>query len=438
MKKMLTYAMPWALILPLSMMTLQAQNVVEKQSKPTEEKTIVVTIKEKTADGSTNSTTIMKSGEEAKNFDVKKYIKEQTKDKPNAIVIVRDKMGATNGTTVNVDVNEEGVKTRTIVCIDKNDHKIHERRMSDTWQNQGDKPFLGVSELYDRTKPAEGVRVAITRNSGAAQAGLKDDDVILQLNQTPINSFRDISAFMRTAKAGDKVAVLFERDGKTKTVNATLGKQSDTWTQTEEKEKEACLGVYTSTRVVDDKRGAIIEDFTKVSAAQEANMQLGDVITQVNGIRVKTHQDVWDEIAKYKPKSTVRVTYLRDKEEKNIVATLKACKPKDESVIVVPKTQEGTVTVNPDTQNTGKLTLESFAASPNPTKEMVNIAFKGEAVPTTVSFLDLTGKVLFQQTLSDFNGEYNQRFDVSEYAKGVVVVKVQQGEKVFSKQIVVN
>ena len=128
---------------------------------------------------------------------------------------------------------------------------------------------------------------------------------------------------------------------------------------------------------------------------------------------------------------------MRENAPKQITATLKACKPKDEKVIVVPKANEVTPTVTPSV-NLGKLELENFAASPNPTVGMVNVSFKGAAVPTNIGFYDLTGKALFEQNLSDFNGEYSQRFDLNEYAKGVVVVKVQQSEKVFSKQIVVN
>ena len=69
---------------------------------------------------------------------------------------------------------------------------------------------------------------------------------------------------------------------------------------------------------------------------------------------------------------------------------------------------------------------------------MVNIQFQAEAVPTTVAFYDVSGRVLFQQNLNDFSGDYNQRFDVSTYAKGVIVVRILQGEKVFAKQLVVN
>ena len=165
-------------------------------------------------------------------------------------------------------------------------------------------------------------------------------------------------------------------------------------------------------------------------------MQLGDVITAVNGMTVKTHQEVWDEIAKYKIKEKVRVAYVRNNTPFEIKATLKACKPKDDNVIVVPEAQTDAIKI--DFNEAKLLKLDNFTASPNPIRDMVNIQFQAEAVPTTVAFYDVSGRVLFQQTLNDFSGDYNQRFDVSTYAKGVIVVRILQGEKVFAKQLVVN
>ena len=419
MKKNFTFLMSAFLCLTVFSSVLTAQNAEN-------DKTIVVKIRSTNSDGSKNTTTLMKSGEEAKDFDVQKYIDEQKKAHPDATVRIVDKTKPHSSDKMN-----------PYSILHTNDGRNNNYASQTCVKSNNDQGFLGVSELYSREKLPEGVRISVTRNAGAAKAGLKDDDVILQLNKTPINSFRDISAFMRTTKAGDKVEVVYDRDGKTKTTSATLGKQQEMWAQDVEQEKEACLGVYSSSTVKDGQRGAVINDFTKVSAAKDADMQIGDVITSVNGMRVKTHQDVWDEIAKYKPKEVVRVAYLHNNEPKQIRATLNACKPRDENVIVVPKVLEDAQKVN-SPANEGRLELSNFVASPNPTKDMVNVSFKGEAVPTNVSFIDVTGKVLFQQTITDFNGEYNQRFDLNEYAKGIVVVKVQQGDKVFSKQIVVN
>ena len=418
MKKNFTFLMSMILCLIIF------SNVIKAQ-KPMEGKKIVVTIRSTNADGTTNTTTLMKSGEDAKNFDVQKYIDDQKKIRPDATAYIVERA-----------MPHGAEKLNSATTLRLNGYAVHDPQALAGVVCESKKGFLGVSELYSKEKLPEGVRVTITRSSGAAKAGLKDDDVILQLNKTPINSFHDISKFMQTVKADEKVSIVYDREGQTKTSVATVGSQQTAWMNDVEQGKEACLGVYTSSKVTASQRGAVINDFTEVSAAKEADMQIGDLITAVNGIRVKTHQDVWDEIAKYRPKESVRIAYLHEGEEKQIRATLKACKPRDENVIVVPKGQEEATVNTP--KNLGRLELTNFAASPNPTKDMVNVSFVGEAVPTNLSFIDVTGKVLFQQNIKDFNGQYNQRFDVSEYAKGVVVVKIQQGDKVFSKQIVVN
>ena len=48
------------------------------------------------------------------------------------------------------------------------------------------------------------------------------------------------------------------------------------------------------------------------------------------------------------------------------------------------------------------------------------------------------GRQLFREELNAFSGRYEQQFDLSAHAKGAVLVVVQQGEKAFSEQIVVN
>jgi membrane-associated protease RseP (regulator of RpoE activity) len=412
----------------LSMLLFSTGMLAQDDIKNSNEKKIVVTVKGKDANGYNVTKTVTKTGQDAEGFDVEKYIKESKEGLTNPNVTVGDKAVENkksdwrNSHYYTLKYND-GNRQVTASCFDNKTPK---------------KGFLGVCEEgNDADETAMGARVTITRNSGAAKAGLKNEDVILQLNETPVKSFHDISVFMRTTKPNDKIQVKYLRNGATLTTTASLGQPEDAW-QNYNQEKEACLGVYTYSSREEGKKGAAISNFTEVSAAKDGKMTAGDVITAVNGVSVKSHQDVWDEIAKFKPKQIVTVQYLRGNEPKRVNVSLNACKPKDESVIVVPKTQEELGNINVNANASKELKLEVFSASPNPTQDMVNISFRGEAVPTSVSLYDLTGKVLFQQTLNDFNGEYNQRFDLNAYAKGIVVVQVLQGEKVFAKQIVVN
>lgn len=356
--------------------------------------------------------------------------------------------------------------------------------------SKGPQGFLGVSpdDGDDEDKP--GVAVTITRNSGAEKAGLQNGDVILQLNDTKIADFEDISDFMEYTAPDEKVRITYERNGKSNTVEATIGEQKswdwDNWNtgnwnlddlNIDIRDKEACLGVYTGAATLNDQRGAKITGFTTESAAREAQMQSGDLITTVNGQRVQGHDDLWNEIAKHKVGDKVTVEYLRDNQPLTVETTLKACKDqskveiwdtdengdnqsrsfftwnwdksdqqrlRENRVITIRKAAEGDgqkVNSAPDNQpvvQDRNLQLDAFRTYPNPTQGQVTVEFRAEPVATIVTLYDMSGRQLFREELNAFSGDYNQQFDLSEYAKGTIVVHVQQGEKVYTDQIVVN
>ena len=394
--------------------------LLAQETQVRNEKKVFISIRGTDAKGHKITKTTIQTGEDAKNFDVNKYIKDNTQDLTDVVVNIGDK-AAENPAHL-------GQHNRSF-----NNYNNHPYEGATAYKKE-QKGFLGVSQKDSDFDNEAGVPVAITHNSSAAKAGLKAGDVLLKLNEKQVNTFNDIHVFMQTTKPNDKIQVTYTRDGETKTTTATLGQPEDAWAVKTE-EKEACLGVYTSTSR-NTLKGAVIQDFTPISAAQEVSMQLGDKITAINGINVNSHQELWDEIAKYKPKQMVRVSYIRKDADKLITATLKACKPNAEKVIVVPEVQQDAKKI--DLSESRLLKLDNFSTFPNPIQDRVNISFQGEAVPTTVSFYDLTGKALFQQTLNDFDGDYNQRFDVSSYAKSIILVRILQGDKVFAQKIVVN
>ncbi len=351
--------------------------------------------------------------------------------------------------------------------------------------------FLGVSD-EDDDDDEPGVAVSITKNSGAAKAGLQDGDVIFQLNDTKIADFEDVSDFMAYAKPGEKVRVTYERDGKRNTVEAEIGEQKswdwDNWGSGSQnladmkiniREKEACLGVYSGSSSENDQRGSRISGFTTESAARDAQMNEGDLITALNGQRVQGHDELWSEIAKYKVGDKVKVEYLRDGTVHTAEATLKACSDqsrveiwdadengdaqgrrfftwkmdredqqrlRENRIITIRKAAEGDgekVNIAPSADNQPaaqdrSLQLKSFRTFPNPTQGQVTVEFKAEPVATIVTLYDMSGRQLFREELNAFSGEYNQQFDLSEYAKGTIIVHVQQAEKVYTDQIVVN
>ena len=349
--------------------------------------------------------------------------------------------------------------------------------------------FLGIAPNDDNDDDDDddenttGVEVEIVENTAAEKAGLQDGDLLLQLNDTDINDWEDVTDFMSYTKPAEKVRITYKRGGKQSTAEAVLGEEKSNakawnlnWApkdiEINIREKDACLGVYTSAAGQGDQRGAQISEFTTESAALEAQMSTGDIITAVNGARVQGHDELWSEIAKYNPGEKVAVEYLRNNQTLRAEATLKTCRDNSNRVMLFNTDETGekrrefylgnwekddqtrlrehrVITIRRGGEGDAPkvetpavpdraLKLEGFRAFPNPSQGQVTVEFRSEPLPTVVSLLDISGRQLFREELNAFNGDYSQQFDLSEYAKGTIVIHVQQGEKVFTEQIIVN
>ncbi|GAB1694201.1 S1C family serine protease [Krasilnikovia sp. M28-CT-15] len=85
-------------------------------------------------------------------------------------------------------------------------------------------PALGVSVAEAQGGGAM-VR-SVTPDSAAAKAGLKQGDVITSVNGKAVNDSDDLVGIVQSANVGDKVTIVYTRDGAQKTVTAQLQEAS--------------------------------------------------------------------------------------------------------------------------------------------------------------------------------------------------------------------
>ena len=67
----------------------------------------------------------------------------------------------------------------------------------------------------------------MTSDSAAERAGVKEGDVIVEVDGTEIKHMEDVSRVVRRHRPGDKVDVVVVRDGKEQTISVTLGDRPD-------------------------------------------------------------------------------------------------------------------------------------------------------------------------------------------------------------------
>lgn len=156
-------------------------------------------------------------------------------------------------------------------------------------------------EAFGLDRPRGALVVEVEPGSPAQAAGLRRGDVILEINGSPIEESRQLSARIAELRVGTKVTLVFLRDGKRRQAQLTVAQQpgsevagagrtspSQQWglVLTELSPQWAArLGIPRSIR------GVLIRQVLRGSPAEIGGLQPGDVIREVDRQRVSTVPD---------------------------------------------------------------------------------------------------------------------------------------------------
>ncbi|HZQ95305.1 MAG TPA: Do family serine endopeptidase [Candidatus Sulfotelmatobacter sp.] len=147
-------------------------------------------------------------------------------------------------------------------------------------------------------------------DSPGAKAGLQIGDVITQIDGRKVNDSGELQVYVAQQKPGKKVEVTILRDGKTMTMPITLeelkaaGEHSANSAESQGRMRWG-LGLGDLTPELRDQlqapshlRGVVIEQVRPGSSADNAGLQQGDVILEVNRHKVQSPADVQQELSK--------------------------------------------------------------------------------------------------------------------------------------------
>lgn len=317
-----------------------------------------------------------------------------------------------------------------------------------TWSpeagNMSKRAILGVyAEDHPNDKGI--VITGLTSNSGAAAAGIAEGDIVQTVDGKSTVAMGSIRGILSNRKPGEQVEVTFLHDGQSRKVMVVLGESTD-WNWTNGRvERDPCqvfIGVYTSTNANGD--GVDVNGIISGTPAEVSGVQRGDIILEMDGVPVKTHNELLVERNKHKPGQEFTLTILRNGATIDVDARFKAC-PTDAKPEVIAEevpqelvVQEPPAAVDQPTINTEipKLNLEVFQAFPNPTTGIVNMRFQAEAVPTVIQIADVTGKIVFQDNVNNFDGFYDRQIDLTGSTPGTLTLTIRQGKQVFTQALV--
>jgi serine protease Do len=244
-------------------------------------------------------------------------------------------------------------------------------------EDSGTSSYLGV-DIMDITtdrlgalklKEEHGVEVTmVDQDAPAGKAGLKEHDVILTMNGTPIESRPQLQRMIRETPAGRVVTLGLSRDGQPLTIKVQLADRrsefahmSDRdWEKESDEDRDKSYNLHVEVPPIPNmpdfdmpnigvvyvhssvRSGLMVENLTpqlgeffgakngngvlvrsveKGSRAEKAGLHAGDVITRVGDQPVHDTSDFTHALHAHSA-GTVRVAVLRDKKEQILTITL--------------------------------------------------------------------------------------------------------------------
>lgn len=298
------------------------------------------------------------------------------------------------------------------------------------------KPLVGI--YPDGSYEGRGVKIDETiSGKGAAAAGLMAGDVILKIGEKDIDRVDDIGSAIKANQPGDKVMVTFERNGTTLTKGVVLSEGRSRFRQhrynynryeRQPIERDPCkvfIGVYTKNNR-DDNGGVRVTKIIENTAAADMDLQQDDIIIEIDKVEVNSQPDLVIERDQNEPGDYFKLTIIRDGKRKTVRGQFKECEKETPAIEEIPEI---------NTPGNGSLQLNRFEAYPNPTLGEVTIEFTAEPVPTTVRITDVTGKVVYEESLQNFDGVYKKEIKLRRAAPGNISLSVIQNNQAISKKL---
>jgi serine protease Do len=167
------------------------------------------------------------------------------------------------------------------------------------------------AKFFAESTPTGGVVTQVEPDSPGAKAGLQIGDVITEIDGQKVSDAGELQVLVGQKQPGTKIMLKVLRDGKTISVPVTLeelgSRSSDGKEDSGSGEGKMHWGIGLSNltpevrdqlQLSSDLHGAVIEQVQPGSSADNAGLQRGDIILEVNRHKVQSASDVQQALAK--------------------------------------------------------------------------------------------------------------------------------------------
>ncbi len=215
--------------------------------------------------------------------------------------------------------------------------------------------WLGVKvediseKMLNDLKIPHGVKITeVSKDSPAATAELKQDDIIITLDGKAVTGTKKLIDLVQEKKVGDVVEIEYLRDGNHGKTKAELAKavtkkvmvrpfrsphrlnftaEDQTWLGVHTIELSEQLREYFG---VAEGQGILVKEVLKDSPAEKGGLKAGDIIIKVAEKKVRDLHDIKRAINYFEPGDEIEIKVIRDKKEKAFKVKLAERMQKDD------------------------------------------------------------------------------------------------------------
>jgi serine protease Do len=147
----------------------------------------------------------------------------------------------------------------------------------------------------------------VTPGGPAAQAGIEREDVIVSFNGNVLKNMHDLPFLVATTPVGKKVRVDVMRKGEKKTFEVEVGELKEETAKAAEKGPKAYLGMTVENITpkvageynLSETSGVVVTDVEGDTPADQAGLQPGDVIVEIDRTQVKDAKEFETRLQEY-------------------------------------------------------------------------------------------------------------------------------------------
>ncbi len=158
----------------------------------------------------------------------------------------------------------------------------------------------------------------VISNSPAENAGIKNQDIIISVNEEKINDSSQLKNLISNGRPKDKTVLTVIRDGRKKTIVVTLGKRPDqeelsnVYQYGNQRFDILGLTVKTNQYGSSNENGVMVNSIKPNSPASENDIQKKDIIVVIGKSIITNIDDYNSELDNYKIGDTIMLRILRD------------------------------------------------------------------------------------------------------------------------------